>query len=47
MISNLKKNKDKYTVQELDAKIKSYEKDYELKINKINDEREKLLNNDM
>jgi hypothetical protein len=45
MISNLKKNKHKYSVEELSAKIESYEKDFDFKIKEINDEREKLLNN--
>tara|TARA_B000000477_G_scaffold325_1_gene324 strand:+ start:35700 stop:40622 length:4923 start_codon:yes stop_codon:yes gene_type:complete len=44
-IDNLRKNKNNYTLQELDSKIETYEKDFNSKIEQINDEREILLNN--
>ena len=45
MIDNLKKNKNNYNLEELNSKIQTYEKDFDSKIQQINNEREKLLNN--
>lgn len=44
-IDELNKNKNNYTLQELDSKIDTYEKDFNSKIEQINKEREVLLNN--
>lgn len=45
MIDDLRKNKKKYNLQELNSKIETYEKDFDSKIEKINTEREAILNN--